>query len=147
MKRRIASLAFVLGLLPAVVMVCATLAQSPEPPQSVTPSPVQNVPYVAPSQTYPNIPPGSPQPSGGSPYPFISNSPYTPRAIGLYQAVACNNQIMLIDTSSGECWNLNDGSWVKAAPPIAETQRYDRERVEKSIDSERRNLCIWPAKD
>jgi hypothetical protein len=151
MRSRIVSFASVFGLLLAVAMVCATSAQSPEPQTPNTPSPVQNVPYVAPSETNPKMPatgypPASATPPGGYRYPFISNTPYTPREIGRYQAVACNSQLLLIDTSSGECWTLNDGSWIKSAPPIAEVQKRDHERDAKPLDSERRAVHIWPAK-
>ncbi len=151
MNSRIVSFASALGLLLAVAMVCATSAQSLEPQPPKTPSPVQNVPYVAPSEANPKMPAtghpsASATPPGGYRYPFISNTPYTPREIGRYQGVAWNSQLLLIDTSSGECWTLSDGYWVKSAPPIAEVQKRDHEQVAKPLDSERRAVHIWPAK-
>ena len=84
MKCRIMTFACAFGLLLAVAMVCASLAQSQGPQQATTTSPVQNVPYVAPSETYPKSPAtgyppaASANPPGGTGYPFISNAPYTP---------------------------------------------------------------------
>jgi hypothetical protein len=104
------------GLLLAVAMVCATPAQTPQP------EPVQ---HVVPIPVYPAVPGGSSPPNAYTP---TGNGAYTIHAVGRYQAMSHEGQLVLIDTATGECWRLEADTWTRIAPSIAEAQKNERER-------------------
>jgi hypothetical protein len=154
----------VLGLLLAVVMVCATAAQTPQADTPMTPPKptdgqapraflphlkVQTVPDVTPtvpSESEPNkasgsfpLPPlysppdgfnygpiGSPNraytPTGPGPEkaytPSGTSSSVAPR-VGRFQLTSHEGQLLLLDTTSGECWvRTGTGDWARIALPV-----------------------------
>lgn len=109
------------GLLLAVAMVCAVRAQTPQP------EPVQHVvPYRDPA--------GSSSPNAYTPTGSGQYISYAPHAVGRYQAISHESRLLLLDTSTGECWRLESDTWVKTAPSIDEVQKNERERDIKPLD-------------
>jgi hypothetical protein len=134
-----------IGLLLAAVMVCATEAETPQAETpTTTPKPtdvqVQAVPYITspvPSKSEsPNgsgsfpLPPAR-QPNDGLKYyaptgpgperaytPTRTTPTVTPR-IGRFQAISHEGQLLLLDTTSGECWvRSGTGDWNRIALPV-----------------------------
>jgi hypothetical protein len=48
-----------------------------------------------------------------------------PNPVGRYQAVSHEGRLVLLDTSSGECWTLEGHAWTKHAPPVSREQEND----------------------
>jgi hypothetical protein len=141
----------VLGLLLAVVMVCATAAQTPEADTPKTPpkppdAQIQTVPYITPHATSKSEPPKA---SGSFPLPpayrpldgfnygpigstdkaYSPTGPgpektYTPSSgvaprVGRFQFTSHEGQLLLLDTTSGECWvRTGTGDWARIALPV-----------------------------
>lgn len=136
MKRRIAASLTAFSLLLAVAMVCATSAQSPRSEPNLGAAPIQTVPYVVPAPTYP------PAAAGASPskaYSPTGSGPYTFPTVGRYQAVSHEGRLLLIDTANGECWTLEDNTWSRIAPSIAEAQRHEHAKEIKPLESSTRD--------
>jgi hypothetical protein len=86
------------------------------------------VPAGAPSATPALPPPSAATPFGITPLPASAGPRVGPRSrpsppVGRYQAVSHNGQLVLLDTTNGECLMLQGNSWSRLAPPVNQPQR------------------------
>ena len=126
MKRRIVTFACVFGLLLAVAMVCASLAQLHKLQQATTTSPCskravrRSIRNVSEDARDSSVSPQAPDsPPSSSAYPFISKLRHTHCAksdsIKPWHATL---ELWPIDTPSGECWTLNGSCWATPEKPL-----------------------------